>query len=122
MKMFGSWSELVSNIFRKNGQSITVQPNQGTTYTASRTVDLPAEDANGVLVSRTSTDTLTNKTLTTPTLNAPVINGATTLSVDDSNSAFNLLVASTSGLTADRTITLNANDGNRTLSLTANLS
>lgn len=122
MKMFGSWSELVSNLFRKNGQSITVQPNQGITYTASRTVDLPAEDANGILVSRTSTDTLTNKTLTAPTLNAAVINGATTLSVDDSNSAFNLLVASTSGLTADRTVTLNANDGNRTISLTANLS
>lgn len=123
MKMFGSWSELVSNLFRKNGQAITVQPNQATTYTASRSVDLPAEDANSILVSRTSTDTLTNKTLTSATLDAPVINGATTLSVDDTSSAFNLLVASTSSpvLTANRTLTLNTGDSNRTLSLQGNL-
>lgn len=63
MKIFGSLTELVSLIFRKNSQAITLRPNNATTYTASRTVDLPAQDAASTLVSRDSTDTLTNKTI-----------------------------------------------------------
>jgi len=34
MKLPGSLSELVSAIFRKNSQAITLRPNQSTTYTA----------------------------------------------------------------------------------------
>jgi hypothetical protein len=63
MKVFGSISRLVSILFRKDSQDITVRPNQGTTYTAARDVQLPAGDAAHVLVSRDSTDTLTNKTI-----------------------------------------------------------
>lgn len=63
MKLFGSITELVSAIFRKDSQQITLRPNQSTTYTASRDVQLPAQDANSVIVSRDSTDTLTNKTI-----------------------------------------------------------
>lgn len=63
MKLFGSITELVSAIFRKDSQQITVRPNQATTYTAARDIQLPPQDANGVLVSATSTQTLTNKTI-----------------------------------------------------------
>jgi hypothetical protein len=70
MKIFGSWSELLSVIFRKNSQAITLRPNQATTYTASRDIQLPEGDSAHVVVSRTSTDTLTNKTLTAPSMSA----------------------------------------------------
>lgn len=63
MKLFGSLTELVATVFRKNSQTITLRPNQTTTYTASRDVQLPQQDANSIIVSRDSTDTLTNKTI-----------------------------------------------------------
>lgn len=63
MKLFGSLSRLVSILFRKDSQDITVRPNQSTTYTAARDVQLPAGNADHVLISRTSTDTLTNKSI-----------------------------------------------------------
>ena len=63
MKVFGSISRLVSILFRKDSQDITVRPNQSTTYTASRDMQLPEGDTAHVLVSRTSADTLTNKTI-----------------------------------------------------------
>lgn len=71
MKLYGSLSRLVSILFRKDSQDITVQPNQSTTYTAARAVQLPEGDTAHVLVSRTSTDTLTNKTLTAPAISSP---------------------------------------------------
>lgn len=71
MKIFGSLTELISLVFRKNSQTITLRPNNATTYTAARTIDSPAQDANSVLVSRDSTDTLLNKTLTSPVINTP---------------------------------------------------
>jgi hypothetical protein len=63
MKLFGSIKELVSAVFRKDGQEVTVRPNQTTTYTAARDVQLPPGDAAHVLTSATSTQTLTNKTI-----------------------------------------------------------
>lgn len=63
MKVFGSISRLVSVLFRKNSQDLTFRPNQATTYTAARDVQFPAGDTDHVLVSRTSTDTLTNKSI-----------------------------------------------------------
>lgn len=71
MKLYGSLSRLVSILFRKDSQDITVQPNQTTTYTAARATQLPAGDTDHILVSRTSTDTLTNKTLTAPAISSP---------------------------------------------------
>jgi hypothetical protein len=71
MKIFGSITELISAVFRKNSQTITVRPNQATTYTAARDVQLPEGDTSHVVVSRTSTDTLTNKTLTAPAISSP---------------------------------------------------
>lgn len=62
MKLYGSLSRLVAILFRKNSQDITVRPNQATTYTAARDVQLPAGDTDHVLVSASSTATFTNKT------------------------------------------------------------
>lgn len=62
MKLFGSIKELVAGVFRKDGQEITLRPNQSTTYTANRDIQLPPGDAAHILMSATSTATLTNKT------------------------------------------------------------
>lgn len=62
MKLYGSLSRLVSILFRKDSQDVTVRPNQATTYTAARDVQLPPGDTDHVLVSASSTATFTNKT------------------------------------------------------------
>jgi hypothetical protein len=62
MKVFGSISRLVSILFRKDSQDITVRPNQATTYTAARDIQLPPGDAAHILVSADSAATFTNKT------------------------------------------------------------
>ena len=51
MKLFGSLKEIVSAVFRKDTYEITLRPNQSTTYTAARDIQLPAKDGNAVLVS-----------------------------------------------------------------------
>lgn len=63
MKLFGSIKELVSAVFRKDSQEITLRPNQSTTYTAARDVQLPPGDSAHVLTSAAGTQTLTNKTI-----------------------------------------------------------
>ncbi len=63
MQLFGSLSRLVAILFRKDGQDITTRPNQATTYTAARDVQLPPQDADSVLVSEDASQTLTNKTM-----------------------------------------------------------
>lgn len=63
MKIFGSISRLVSIIFRKDGQDLTVRPNQSTTYTAARDVQLPAGDADHELVGTAASQTLSNKSM-----------------------------------------------------------
>lgn len=62
MKLYGSLSRLVSILFRKDSQDITFQPNQATTYTAARSIELPPGDAAHILMSADSVATLTNKT------------------------------------------------------------
>lgn len=98
---------LAANFITSGANSLTL------TTTGSTNVTLPT---TGTLATLAGAEVFTNKTLT-----APVINGATTLSLDDSNSAFNLLLQSTSNLSADRTLTFNTNQGNRTIDLAANL-
>lgn len=126
MKIFGSISELVATIFRKNSQQITLRPNTGTTYTAARDIQLPSGDTDHVVVSRTSTDTLTNKTLTSPTMSAPTstdgsFTSVDTFSLDDTDSAFALTLQASSVLTSNKTLTLNTNDGNRSMILEGDL-
>lgn len=63
MKIFGSISRLVSILFRKDSQDITLRPNQSTTYTTSRDIQLPVGDADHELVGKAATQTLTNKSM-----------------------------------------------------------
>lgn len=63
MKLFGSITELVAAVFRKNSQAVTLRPNQATTYTADRDIQFPPGDAAHVLASADSTQTVTNKTI-----------------------------------------------------------
>lgn len=63
MKIFGSISRLVSILFRKDSQDITLRPNQSTTYTTSRDIQLPAGDADHELVGKNASQTLTNKSM-----------------------------------------------------------
>lgn len=121
MKLYGSLSRLVSILFRKNSQDLTFRPNQATTYTAARDVQFPPGDTDHTLVSATSTQTLTNKTLTAPTVNNGSLNSIDTFSLDDSDSAFDLTIQSTSTLTAGRTLTIDVDDGARTVQLGGNL-
>lgn len=62
MKLFGAIKELVSAVFRKDSNEITLRPNQSTTYTAARDIQFPPGNTDHVVVSATSTQTLTNKT------------------------------------------------------------
>jgi hypothetical protein len=61
--IFQSIREIVSVIFKKNSQNITLRPNNTTTYTAARTIDLPPQDVDSVIVSEAASQTLTNKTI-----------------------------------------------------------
>lgn len=98
MKLYGSLSRLVSVVFRKDSQDLTARPNQATTYSAARDFQLPPGDADHVLVSANSTQTLSNKsisgssnTITNVSLTAgvtgvlPVANGGTNSSATLSN-------------------------------------
>lgn len=64
MKLLGSLTDYIKSVFKKDGQDITIRPNQTTTYTAARDIQLPTDDADHELSSKTSTDAFTNKTLT----------------------------------------------------------
>jgi len=63
MKKFGSWTELLQIKWRKDGFEITSRPNQSTTYTGDRDIQLPPGDTAHVLVSATSIQVLTNKSI-----------------------------------------------------------
>lgn len=56
MRLFGKVREMFELVFRKDGQEITIRPNQTTTYTASREIQLPAGDSNQVLISKGTAD------------------------------------------------------------------
>jgi hypothetical protein len=47
---YGSFTRLISTVFRKDSQLITLRPNQSTTYTTSRDIQLPSGDTNKVLL------------------------------------------------------------------------
>lgn len=123
MKLYGSLSEIVNLVFRKNSQAVTLRPNQATTYTASRDIQTPPQNADSILVSQDATQTLTNKTLTSPTMTGGTHTAVTSFSLDDTASAFNLALASTSSavLTTDRTLTFDVSNASRTIDLSGNI-
>lgn len=112
---------------RKFKNGLKIEPK--TPLTADTQGELEVNSSDGKLnyhngstespvVTEAHSATLTNKTLTSPIINTPDINGAT-LSLNDSDSAFNLEVQSTSTLTSDKTLTIDVNDANRTLTIAA---
>lgn len=63
MKIFGSLSRLVSVVFRKDSNDISLQPNSGS-YSGSTTMYLPPKlSGSDVMVAETTIQTLTNKTM-----------------------------------------------------------
>lgn len=69
----------------------------------------------GDVVGTTDTQTLTSKTLDSPTINNA------TLSLDDVGTNFSLNLGSVSALTANKTLTLDVNDANRSVDMSGNL-
>lgn len=63
IRTYTSISQLVLLSYKQNGNSITIEPNQSTTYTASRTFQLPPQDASSFLTSIDATQTLTSKSM-----------------------------------------------------------
>ena len=63
MKLIGSITELLAAVFRKDGFTITLEPNQATTYTRDAVIQLPPGTADQILVSTDAVQTLTNKTI-----------------------------------------------------------
>jgi hypothetical protein len=125
MKLFGSLRELVATVFRKDTFEITVRPNQTTTYTAARDIQLPEQNSDAVLVSKNSADTLANKTLDSSNIvsgsrldNAQVrkpgvTSGVATLDFyeDVSGGSNKISVQAPSALTADYSFTLPSSAG-----------
>lgn len=70
---------------------------------------------DSAVVTEAGTATLTNKTLTSPTITNA------TLSIDDTDSANSLSIISTSTLTANRTLTFDVDNANRTVEISGNL-
>lgn len=108
MKQFGSFEELVTLVFRDptTGKQITLQTSSGAAYSADRVITMPVEDAASTLISRTSTDTMTNKTLTSPLITSPTL-VSPILGTPVSGVATNL-TGTAAGLTAGH-VTTNAN-------------
>ena len=108
MRIYGNWTEVDNLVFREDLQAITLRPNANTTYTADRIIELPNIDADDEIVSLNATQLLTNKTLTTPKLT-------------DAGAGDLVLTSSHGALTADRTLSLNVQDADRTIDLGGNL-
>lgn len=124
---FSSYTGTVLNLTNATNQ-IVLDSDAATTTTLSAAAPAASRvytiaDAGGAdtFTMNAATQTLTNKILTSPDINAGTADALTSLSLDDSDSAFNLTIASTSTLTAGRTLTLDVEDGARTLRLAGDL-
>jgi len=109
-----------------HGQKVQAQPHSAG---ATNTMLLP-EGSSSTLVSRVSTDTLTNKTLTTPVLTTPIANAGVQLKngstsagflefFEDSDNGSNKVTLIGPASTADITLTLPATAGTIATTLTA---
>lgn len=62
-KKYGSFTRMFAIGFKASSFDVLLRPDTGTTYTADRVVQLPAGDTDQQLMSKTSTDTVTNKSI-----------------------------------------------------------
>jgi hypothetical protein len=76
MKLFGSLERLVKLIFRADDNDIELQPNSSTTYTVTRTIELPVGDSDHELVGKDATQTLTNKSISADQVNSGQLDDA----------------------------------------------
>jgi len=114
-------------------QTLTNKTISFTNNTVSMTLaELNAAVSGADVASIGGTETLTNKTLTSPTINSPTITGPASLTDistfglrDATTAAYETRIVSNNAspvLSADRTLTLDVNNANRTISLLGNLS
>lgn len=104
MKIMGHFTDQDSTIFQTSSDNKAVTITPTTTLTGASlalTIPNPAGTTD-VLVSRTSSDTLTNKTLTAPTI-ATIINGAATLTLPTSTDT--ILGRATTDTLTNKTLT-----------------
>lgn len=108
-------------------KTINLSNNTLTTTLAQLSAAVSGDDVVGT----TSTQTLTNKTLTSPTINLPTITGPTSITNvttfglrDTTTTSYQTKLISNNAnpvLSADRTITLDVNNADRTISLKGNI-
>lgn len=115
-----------------NGLSVTSSTGTLTiaslkTLTASNSLTLAGVDATTITfqgtdtyVGRTTTDTLTNKTLTAPTVDGGTHTAITSFGLRSTGAAFDIKLAATEVLTADRALTIILNDAARSMNLGGN--
>ena len=114
-------------------QTLTNKTISFTNNTVSMTLaELNAAVSGNNVASIGGTETLTNKTLTSPTINSPTITGPASLTDistfglrDATTAAYETRIVSNNVspiLSADRTLTLDVNNADRTISLLGNLS
>jgi len=112
-------------------QTLTNKTINLTNNTLSMTIgQLNAALTGDNVATLTGTETLTNKTLTSPTINTPSVSGGsftdlTTFGLRDvTTTAYETRIVSNNAspaLSADRTLTLDVNNANRTISLTGDI-
>jgi hypothetical protein len=81
----------------------------------------PAIDIGSDVVTLTANQTLTNKTLTSPAISGGAVSALTSLGVRSSGAAFDLKLAMSEAISADRTWTVKLNNANRTLDMGGDL-
>jgi hypothetical protein len=118
----GSLKQDGSTLVLRNGAASQVTLAAGANASAL-TLNLPNATGTETLVGRATTDTLTNKTLTSPTVNGGTMSGLTTLAIRDTSASYDVTLAATSttALTAGRTLTVDLDNGSRTLALKKSL-
>jgi hypothetical protein len=132
--------DLAQTLSNKTFTGLTVNESASTANSDSFPITFRARNASAVQVSGTiafdgptsrfqfdgvtiptisSSDTLTNKTLTSPTVNGGSLSDLTKLGIVDAGTSFELILASnsTTDFTADRTLTIDLDNANKTLKL-----